>query len=80
MSENNCSQKVLIRNLCGPMGHESWQKVQKGISDRRDELNYYFYVKCWLCKLEVAISVPTGISIIVFLFCYYINNDRSQVH
>ena len=31
MPENNCSQKLLIRNLCGPMRHECWQnKVQKG--------------------------------------------------
>ena len=29
MPENNCSQKVLIRNLCGPMRHESWQKKYK---------------------------------------------------
>ena len=62
MLENNCSQKVLIRNLCGPMRHESWQKkVQKGISDS-DDLKYYLCVKCWLCKQEVAILVPTKTS------------------
>ena len=34
MPENNCSQKVLIRNLWGPIRHESWQKkVQNGLSD-----------------------------------------------
>ena len=27
--ENNCSQKLLIKNLCGPMRHESWQKGTK---------------------------------------------------
>ena len=65
MPENNCSQKVLIRNLCGPMRHVSWQKkVQKGMSDSV-ELKNYLCVKCWLSKQEVAISVPTGIS---FLF------------
>ena len=64
MPEKKCSQKVLIRNLCGPMRHESWQKkVQKGISDS-DELKYYLCVKCWLCKQGVAFSVPTGISIL----------------
>ena len=26
MPENKCHQKVLIRNLCDPMRHESWQK------------------------------------------------------
>ena len=64
MPEKNCFQKVLIRNLCGPMRHESWQKkAQKGISDS-DGLKYYLCVKCWLCKQEVAFSVPTGISIL----------------
>ena len=33
MPVNNCFQKVLIKNLCGSMSSESWQKVQKGISD-----------------------------------------------
>ena len=59
MPENNCSQKVLIRNLCGPMRHESWQKkVQKGISDS-NELKYYLCVNA-----GVASSVPTGKSIL----------------
>ena len=40
MPENNCSQKVFIKNLCGPKRHESWQKTQKGISDS-DELKYH---------------------------------------
>ena len=31
MPENNCFQKVVIKNLCGPMSSESWQEVQKGI-------------------------------------------------
>ena len=78
MPEDNCVYK---KSVC-PMRHESWQKkVQKGISDS-DELKYYLCVKCWLCKQEVAISVSTGISILFsfFFFCYYINNDRSQVH
>ena len=73
MPEKNCSQKVLIRNPCGPMRHENWQKKStKGILDS-DELKYYFCVKCWLCKQEVAISVPTGISILFsfsFLLLY----------
>ena len=55
------------------MGHESWhKKVQKGISDS-DELKYYLCVKCWLCKQEVAIFVPTGTSILFsfsFLLLY----------
>ena len=42
------------------------KKVQKGISDS-DELKYYLCVKCWLCKQEVAILVPTGTS---FLFSF----------
>ena len=29
MSENNRFQKVLIKNLCGPMSSESWQKSTK---------------------------------------------------
>ena len=70
MPENNCSQKVLKINLCGPRRHESWKKkVQKGISDC-DELKYILCVKCWLCKQEVAISVPTRISIL-FSFSFF---------
>ena len=47
------------------------KKVQKGISDS-DEIKYYLCVKCWLCKQEVAISVPTGISILFsFLFAAF---------
>ena len=65
MPENNCSQKVVIRNLCGPMRHESWQKSTKGISDN-DELKYYLCVKSWLCKQEVASSGPTGTSVFFF--------------
>ena len=48
------------------------KKVQKGISDS-DELKYYLCVKCWLCKQEVAIFVPTGTSILFsfsFLLLY----------
>ena len=29
MPENNRFQKVLIKNLCGPMSSESWQKSTK---------------------------------------------------
>ena len=55
------------------------KKSIKGISDS-DELKYYLCVR--LCKQEVASVVPTGTFFfyLVFLFCYYINNDRSQVH
>ena len=64
---------MLIRNLCGPMRHESWQKKYiKGISDT-DKLKYYLCVKYWLCKQGVAISVPTGTSILFscsFLLLY----------
>ena len=46
------------------------KKVQKGISDS-DELKYNLCVKSWLCKQEVAISVPTRISILFsFPFLY----------
>ena len=37
------------------------KKVQKGISDS-DDIKYYLCVR--LCKQEVAIPVPTGISIL----------------
>ena len=40
MPENNRFQKVLKKNLCGPMSSESWQKSTKGISDS-DKLKYY---------------------------------------
>ena len=40
MPENNRFQKVLIKNLCGPIISESWQKSTKGISDS-DKLKYY---------------------------------------
>ena len=55
--------------------------LHSGISDS-DELKYYLCVKSWLCKQEVASSVPTGTSILFYFyfFCYYINNDRPQVH
>ena len=70
MPENNCSQKMLIRNLCGPIRHKSWQKkYKKGISDN-DELKYYLCVR--LCKQDVALSVLTGTSAFssFFLFLY----------
>ena len=47
------------------------KKGQKGISDS-DELKYYLCVKCWLCKQEVAISDPTGISILFSFFFFVI--------
>ena len=46
------------------------KKVHEGISDS-DELKYYLCVKCWLCKQEVAISVPTGISIL-FNYSFFV--------
>ena len=81
MIENNCFQKVLIKNLCGPMRHESWQKVQKGISDS-DKLKYYKCVETlalqerarWLVR-----SLLEHLFHFLFLF-YYINNDRPEVH
>ena len=77
MPENNHFQKVLIKNLCGPMSSESWQKSTKGISDS-DKLNISSLLKYWLDKQEVASSVTTGTSILFFVF--FINNDGPQVH
>ena len=61
MPENNCSQKVDKKSVWPYETLKLAKKVQKGISDS-DELKYYLCVKCWLCKQEVAISVPTGTS------------------
>ena len=44
MPENNCFQKVLIKNMCGPIDMIVDQKVQKGISDS-DKLKYYMCVE-----------------------------------
>ena len=81
MPENNCSQKVLKRYLCGPMRHESWQKkVQKGISDS-DELKYNLCVNAGFASKRLLFWSPLEyLFYLVFLFYYYINNDRSQVH
>ena len=53
------------------------KKVQKGISDS-DELKYYFCVKCWLCKQEVAFSVPTGISILFVIILKMIDPQFTE--
>ena len=66
MPENNCFEKVVIKNLCGPMSSESWQEIQKGISDS-DKLDITSLLNCWLGKQEVASSVTTG-AFILFLF------------
>ena len=81
MLENNCFQKVLIKNLCGPMRHESWQKVQKGISDK-DKLKYYKCVETLALQERARSLVRSQLEhLFHFLFMfYYINNDRPEVH
>ena len=63
------------------MRHESWQKVQKGISDK-DKLKYYKCVET-LALQERARSLVRSLleHLFHFLFMfYYINNDRPEVH
>ena len=74
MPENDHFQKVLIKNLCGPMSSESWQK-----STKTNIRNITSLLKCWLAKQEVTSSVTTGTSIL-FLLKFFINNDGPQVH
>ena len=64
MPENNGFQELLIKNLCGPMNSESWQK-----STKRNIRNISSLLKCWLDKQEVASSVITGTS---FLFLFFV--------
>ena len=53
MPENNCSQNMLMRNLCGPVRHESWQKKTKRISDN-DELKYWLQI--WVIAMRCAVG------------------------
>ena len=72
MPENYSFQKLLIKNLCGPMSSESLQK-----STNR---NITSLLKCWLDKQEVASSVINGTSVLFLFFVFFINNDGHQVH
>ena len=47
---------------------------KKGVSDSNG-LKYYLCVKYWLCNQEVAISEPTGLSIL-FSFSFLMIGPR----
>ena len=81
MPGNNCFQKVLIKNVCGPMSSENGIKHKKEYQIVTN-LNKTSVLNCWLGKQDVASQSPLEHRVFYFsfIFCYYMNNDGPHFH